>query len=344
MLTKTMQIKRLDDIDILKGIGIIIMIMGHVGFGGIFDVFIHSFHMPLFFVISGYLFKKRDQFSFPEFVFRKAKQLLVPYVCYGLFFYLSWLIFFRDESNIFQPLINLFTYNNEGLPIAGALWFLTALFFLEVFYSLIAYNIKSEKWVTIIVLLISASVSVITTLTEYRLPLTIDVALACMIYYHFGRLLKKADAGEKMLALAKKMNCFYTTISVLGLLFINACITFFINGYVNVKSGWHGIVPLSWLNALIGISALYLTALFIDEKIPVLKKFLSFIGKTSIIYLCLNQFVIEILVLIIGNPIGNMGKITLTGALTSVIILILTVFILSLISLINTHIKSTKRS
>ncbi|MGM9552431.1 MAG: acyltransferase family protein [Clostridia bacterium] len=343
MLTKTMQIKRLDDIDILKGIGIIIMIMGHVGFSGIFDVFIHSFHMPLFFVVSGYLFKKRDQFNISEFAFRKAKQLLVPYVCYGLFFYISWLIFFRDESNVFQPLINLFTYNTEGLPIAGALWFLTALFFMEIFYSLIVYNIKSEKLVTIIVLLISTVVSVITTLTEYRLPLTIDIALACMIYYHFGTLLRKAEAGEKIMALAKKMNSFYIIISILGLLFINACITFFVNGYVNFKSGWHGIVPLSWLNALIGIFALYLAALFIDEKIPVLKKFLSFVGKTSIIYLCLNQFVIEIFVLIIGNPIGNMGKFTLSGAFISIVILILTVAVLSLISLINTHIKRAKR-
>ena len=36
-------------IDILRGIGIIIMVSGHIGFGGKFDRYIHTFHMPLFF-------------------------------------------------------------------------------------------------------------------------------------------------------------------------------------------------------------------------------------------------------------------------------------------------------
>lgn len=46
---------RLEYIDILKGIGIILMIMGHIGFGGIFDFYIHAFNMPLFFFVSGYM-------------------------------------------------------------------------------------------------------------------------------------------------------------------------------------------------------------------------------------------------------------------------------------------------
>jgi fucose 4-O-acetylase-like acetyltransferase len=36
-------------IDIFRGIGIILMIMGHIYFGVRFDKFIHAFHMPMFF-------------------------------------------------------------------------------------------------------------------------------------------------------------------------------------------------------------------------------------------------------------------------------------------------------
>ena len=43
--------------DILKGLGILLMIMGHVGFGELFSKYIHAFHMPLFFLISGYFYK-----------------------------------------------------------------------------------------------------------------------------------------------------------------------------------------------------------------------------------------------------------------------------------------------
>lgn len=44
---------RLNYIDCFRAIGICLMIMGHVGFGGHFDKWIHAFHMPMFFFVSG---------------------------------------------------------------------------------------------------------------------------------------------------------------------------------------------------------------------------------------------------------------------------------------------------
>lgn len=43
-------------IDIAKGIGIILVILGHSGVNSEIKDFIYGFHMPLFFVISGYLY------------------------------------------------------------------------------------------------------------------------------------------------------------------------------------------------------------------------------------------------------------------------------------------------
>lgn len=42
-------------IDIMKGIGIILMVVGHSGYPSFLRNFIYTFHMPLFFMISGYL-------------------------------------------------------------------------------------------------------------------------------------------------------------------------------------------------------------------------------------------------------------------------------------------------
>lgn len=64
------EIKRFDEIDILKSMGIILMIMGHIGFGGIFDYWIHSFHMPMFYFISGFLYRK-SELSLREFLIKK---------------------------------------------------------------------------------------------------------------------------------------------------------------------------------------------------------------------------------------------------------------------------------
>lgn len=49
-------IKRIDWIDVAKGIGIILMVMGHTSMPDAINRWIYSFHMPLFFLLSGLLF------------------------------------------------------------------------------------------------------------------------------------------------------------------------------------------------------------------------------------------------------------------------------------------------
>ncbi len=320
---------RFDDIDILRGLGIIIMVMGHVGFSGIFDVWIHTYHMPLFFVISGFFFRKREEFSTKELVLKKAKSLLIPYLFFGIFHYILWLfVFIEPEYNVWEPILRLFSFNTEHLPIAGALWFFTALFFCEIFYNLIVYSVKNENITTIIILLLSLVMSLITTLTNFRLPLTTDIAISCLVYYHTGRYLRvfidKLSIREKC-----KTHYIQTFLISVGLMAINVILTF-CNGYVNIKMGWHAIIPLTWLNAFIGIASLYLFSIFIDKKMGIISKAFSFIGRNSIVYLCLNQLVIMILTIFIGEPIGNMGQLTLGGLLISLFISVLTMLILSL--------------
>lgn len=51
--------KRLPTFDILKGVGIILVILGHLLGNGFGMNIISQFHMPLFFLISGYFFKSK---------------------------------------------------------------------------------------------------------------------------------------------------------------------------------------------------------------------------------------------------------------------------------------------
>lgn len=54
-----MEINRIEWVDIAKGIAILLVVLGHtglaVGSARYLDAFIYSFHLPLFFVLSGYL-------------------------------------------------------------------------------------------------------------------------------------------------------------------------------------------------------------------------------------------------------------------------------------------------
>lgn len=47
-----------DYMDVFRVCGIILMVMGHIGFDDKFDKFIHAFHMPMFFFISGFFIKR----------------------------------------------------------------------------------------------------------------------------------------------------------------------------------------------------------------------------------------------------------------------------------------------
>ena len=49
-----MKTERENYIDVVRGIGIVLMILGHVPLSAHYDHFIHAFHMPMFFIISGY--------------------------------------------------------------------------------------------------------------------------------------------------------------------------------------------------------------------------------------------------------------------------------------------------
>ena len=76
--------KQLDYIDIAKGLGMLFVIWGHIKHGGLTPAFIYSFHMPLFFFISGMLFNPLKYDKFLPFVKSRVKRLLVPYVIFLL--------------------------------------------------------------------------------------------------------------------------------------------------------------------------------------------------------------------------------------------------------------------
>ena len=91
--------KRLVYLDEVKGLAILLVVMGHVlawngmgtsadssynEYGDLIFQFIYGFHMPLFFCVSGFLFKSSGTFSdMVKLLYGKAKRLLIPYLATG---------------------------------------------------------------------------------------------------------------------------------------------------------------------------------------------------------------------------------------------------------------------
>ena len=135
--------ERIKYLDIAKGIGIILVIMGHSGFlSDTLNFFVNSFHMPLFFVISGALmyFKKEENKPFGEFMGAKVDALLTPYFWFSFFILLFYMIqgfvqktFFSEFVPGFSArLISIFTFDGDSV-----MWFLPALLLGEIITYLV---------------------------------------------------------------------------------------------------------------------------------------------------------------------------------------------------------------
>ena len=74
MVQELQKQERIAWIDLARGIGILLIILGHLPGLGKLGVWIFSFHVPLFFFLYGYLFK--NDLAFLPFLKKKAKALL----------------------------------------------------------------------------------------------------------------------------------------------------------------------------------------------------------------------------------------------------------------------------
>ena len=139
--------KRLDYLDMAKGIGIFFVVLGHIEFIQESTLrWIFSFHMPLFFVVAGVLiFEKQEQKRSALLVFKKkAKGTLVPYVSFSLIL-LSMAVtgyFLQPGSITGTVLARQFvdTFTGYGLHI---LWFLPAYFLANAGFFLLNKHTRS---------------------------------------------------------------------------------------------------------------------------------------------------------------------------------------------------------
>lgn len=142
-----MSTQRLDYFDWMKGITIVLVVMGHVMtfVFGITEADIHKLgmlRMPIFFYISGYFAGKviNETRALREQLWKKTRGLLIPY-----FVFLGLWAIFRKRS-----FAELFLTGGDGY------WFLWVLWLLSIFFIIYGYltrNVRSV-WIYIILWLI----------------------------------------------------------------------------------------------------------------------------------------------------------------------------------------------
>lgn len=172
------QANRDKSIDIVKGIGIILMVVGHSGCPKWLHDFIYAFHMPLFFICSGYFYKPistiEGLFTFWK---KRFKGLYFPYIKWSILFLLLHNVFYRlniysDSYGYLGSASTLYTFNDILIrlkdillcmesheELLGGFWFLRVLLFSSIGFSIIDYmlcewKIHSIKYLIVFCLLL----------------------------------------------------------------------------------------------------------------------------------------------------------------------------------------------
>ncbi|WP_455544271.1 acyltransferase family protein [Intestinibacter sp.] len=142
---KTVINKRLEYLDIAKGFAILLVVLGHIyDMSNPIKIWIYSFHMPLFFVISGILCNHTNQKerTISNVIISKFKSLIIPY------------IFFELLAIFISMIQNDFTFDAFKINIinsifmyckAGATWFLPCLFVAEVVFIFMVKYVENNK-------------------------------------------------------------------------------------------------------------------------------------------------------------------------------------------------------
>ncbi len=139
-------------VDTAKGIGVILTIIGHLWYYSnipTITTIIYSFHVSMFFILSGYVFSRNEHESYGVFLKKKAERLLLPaFLIMLIFSPLNVFLRIRNgEFYLLDVLLNMFFF--KGRVILGlAYWFFVVIFEIMAIEGLLSITTKDLrlKW------------------------------------------------------------------------------------------------------------------------------------------------------------------------------------------------------
>lgn len=268
--------ERLNYLDMAKGIAIICVILGHIMTTNVLKTWICSFHVVLFFIISGCLLNYTNSLEkdIKVFIKNRLRTIMLPYFIFSIIYIiLNYMILgFNTESLKWNIIYTLIMYG------CGALWFLPALFIAEISFMLI-YKLLKNKISIIISVVLLVTISFAITLFKYNIIMLIVIrgiiALGFLVvgYYIFNYIKEL------------KLNNLFLII-LLGMSFILSRM----NGIVDLWQLKFNNVFLYLIVSLLGSLSIIL----------ILKNFnsinvLNYCGINSLILMCTHQNIMELI-------------------------------------------------
>ncbi|MCI8375953.1 MAG: acyltransferase family protein [Lachnospiraceae bacterium] len=293
-----MKTARIEWLDVAKGIGILLVVLAHcMDIEGIPFQLIYVFHMPMFFIFSGYLFK--DKQGFNKAFSEKLRSLIVPYCMFFLLGLIVTMVIpvWRNSLTIAGLKNDLWLADPNSVH-NSSIWFLVCMFFVQIIYWGIN---RMPASIQLIICFFLYTLGIIYSQARFplfgytRLPLNLDVVPIAIIFFAIGFRMRKYHLIETLMNNFEK-NIIITIGGVIGL---GVC--YKINGYVNL----HG---LSFGNPIIYIlSGAFGTAMVLGLSKMLeyfdccmcknIKNILIFYGQNTLMILGIQSLLIRLFIL-----------------------------------------------
>lgn len=200
--------KRIDYVDIAKGIGIVLVVMGHNDFALISPFahkLIYSFHMPMFFFMSGMFFK--PDIPFLVFARRRFDRVLRPFLFTVLLIYFMSISFSKVSIIVATRRLLKAMYANGHYLDWVQLWFLPHLFVASLFAYFFIHVIRwtplhQLRWAILAAIYVLGVLGIALfwpfefnllgkDFTVYGLPFSLDIVFVSGFFFILGYELNK---------------------------------------------------------------------------------------------------------------------------------------------------------
>ncbi len=334
--------KRIDYIDIAKGLGMMTIIWGHIMYSGISNAIVYAFHIPLYFFLSGLVFSHDRYASFKEFVVKRFKGLLFPYIIFSFLTWGLWAVFayvsHAQVESYWMPLLQTFiAQGSEGYLVHNVpLWFVTCLFVVEVVYYFLS---KQKDWVNILCCVALAIIGYVLVNDVYAfdfttLPWSIEVAMMAIPFYTAGNMVLKHIGHENVLDFVKKH-----VLATVVIVVLTAVGVYFGAKYNGAPSMGHanlGLSPYVFYGAAV-LGIISFMGICIGLSFIQFGKFLPYIkwfGKNSFRVMALHNPIKGVVMIVVAKLCGITTGVINSNAGYASISFVLTVLVTSLVVLL----------
>jgi len=313
--------QRVHYFDFAKGIGIILVVMGHLEYISIpFRYFIASFHMPMFFIISGMLMcmTGEESKSFSAYINNKIQRIAVPYLSFSTLYLILESIYMYLMKQVNWMNIIQDGYLSICLYGISVLWFLPAMFF----GGLLLYSLRKKfshiitiaivGILTIVMYILNVQLEAVNMIygqqlwfveLHYFLAMIIRcffaglyLAIGYYIYYFYHLIICGESPFKNIIVGIRKISLLIAVILIIMVAYLSQ-----INGAVDI----HFLIfqnPFIYLfNSIAGSVAVIILCRLLEpfaKTIPC--KILSYYGRNSLIVMAthINSYVLYVAIVI----------------------------------------------